>query len=430
MSTIGDVTVRRVGKRIIPLFFALWVLSYLDRLNAGFAALQMNDDIGISPAVFGVGMGVFFIGVMIFTLPSALAMRRLGAARWIGIIAICWGLVSTAMALVNGPTSLLVLRFLLGMAEAGFMPTLILYFTGWFPAHVRARAIAILMTGAAFSIVAGAPLSVALLELDGLFGLAGWRLMFIIEGLPSILLGLFALFYLDETPQRAKWLSPEQRRWLDETLAAERVGQIAVSARASDALREPAFWRLFVFYLLCGMSFMGIAMWLPLIVKQSGDLSNAQVGLICAVPYLFAAITMVIVARHSDRTQERRLHLFWCALVGGVMMILAAILPPVPSFVALTFAAMGVWGVTGVFWAVPSTFLRDAAAVWGVALITIGGGLGGFLGPTIIGLMREASGGFAGAALVIGAGQLLAALVVLGLKSEAAALRIAPVPVR
>jgi ACS family tartrate transporter-like MFS transporter len=405
----------RVRRRLIPFLFLLYVVAYLDRVNVGFAALEMNRDLGFSAAVYGLGSGIFFVSYTLLEVPSNLMLARVGAGLWIARIMLTWGLVSSAMAFVPDATSFYVLRFLLGAAEAGFFPGIIYYLTQWFPARERARAVALFMTGTAIAGVIGGPMSSALLLLDGVAGLQGWQWLFLVEGLPAILLAPVVWRRLDHAPATAPWLPEDERRWLVAELAAERAAAPAHHADLGLALRHPRLWALAAVYFCIVLAFYGVSFWLPQIVQALGTASSATVALISAVPYVAAAIAMVAVGTHSDATGERRWHVAGPALVGAVGFVIAASAAgslPV-SLAALSLAAMGIWGALGPFWALPTAFLAGRAAAGGVALVNSVGNIGGFVGPTLVGYVRQTTGSFAGGLWVLAAGLAAAAAIAL-----------------
>lgn len=407
-ETLEQAVLSKVSRRLIPFMFVLYVVAYLDRINVGFAALQMQDDLGFDAAVYGLGAGIFFLGYFAFEIPSNLAMARVGARVWIARIMLSWGVVSMAMATVAGPWSFYVLRFVLGVAEAGFFPGMILYLTYWFPAAARARAIARFMTGTAIAGVVGGPLSGLLLGLDGLGGWRGWQWLFVVEGLPAVLLGAVVLFYLPDGPADATFLSPAERAWLARRLAAD--GPAAgghTTLRA--ALGSGRVWLLGLLYFLVVQSFYGVSLWLPQIVQRLSGAGDVAVGVVAAVPYVVAAVGMVIAGAHSDRTGERRWHVAVAAAVGAIGLVGAArASAPAAALAALSVSALGIWSALGPFWALPTTLLHGTAAAAGIALVNSLGNLGGFVGPYAIGLLREATGGFA-AGLDALAGGLVAA---------------------
>jgi ACS family tartrate transporter-like MFS transporter len=414
-------TLGKITRRLIPFCMLLFILNYLDRVNIGFAALQMNQDLGFSPTVYGFGAGIFFIGYFFFEVPSNLILERVGARLWLARIAITWGIVSTAMAWVYDETSFYLMRFLLGLAEAGLLPGILLYFSYWFPARERAKALALFMTATAISNIIGAPLSTALLELDGAFGLRGWQLMFILEGVPSAIMGLVVLRYLTDKPENAAWLAADEKVWLGRVLSAESAAKEEASGRMTIrlGLTNPRVLliALLCFFLVSGN--FGVVFWLPQIIKGFGGLSNMQVGLLSTAPYILAALAMVWWGRHSDHSGDRKWHLAIAALVGSAGLAASAMFTdPVTSFAALCVAAIGIWSMFGVFWALPADFLSGTAAASGFALINSIGTLGGFTGPFLVGFVRERTGTFAASLLVLAAFVLVAALISMSLQQR------------
>jgi ACS family tartrate transporter-like MFS transporter len=408
-ATIARSALRRVTRRLMPFLFLLYLLNFLDRVNVGFAALQMNRDLGFGPEIYGFGAGIFFVAYALFEVPSNLILARTGARIWIARIMISWGLVASAMMFVHSAESFYALRLLLGVAEAGFFPGIIYYLTHWYPARERARAYSAFLAAIPLSGIVGSPISGALLELDGRAGLAGWQWLFLLEGLPSVLVGFWVLSYLTDRPSAARWLPPEEAAWLERTLEAERA-QMAEphGAGLKRALRNPDVWHLALIYFLVVVGLYGFALWLPQLVKTIPGLSNFQIGLITAIPYLVAAAGMVLVGARSDRTGERYLHMALSTLVGAAGFVLAAYLrSPVPLVLALAVVAFGVLAPIGVFWSLPTAFLKGRAAAGGIAFINSIGALGGFVGPYAVGLVRERTGSF-GAALLTLAGVMLA----------------------
>jgi MFS transporter, ACS family, tartrate transporter len=398
----------------------LFVLNYLDRANVGYAALQMNEDLGFSPTVYGLGAGIFFLGFFPFEIPSNLVLARVGARRWIARIMIVWGIVAAAMALVAGETSFYVMRFLLGAAEAGFLPGIIFYFGLWFPAVARGKALGLFMAATALSNIIGAPLAIGLLALDGWLGLRGWQLLFIFEGIPSIIAGFWVLSYMTDRPQDAAWLDSGEREWLTATLAEE---DAAKKARADMTLwRGLTDTRVLMITALCFCLVsgnFGVVFWLPQIIKAFGGLSTAEIGGLTALPYILAMIAMVWWGRHSDRTRERKWHLATAALLGSFGLAASAVAPtPTFSFIALCFATIGLWSMFGVFWAIPSDFLSGTAAAGGFALINSFGTLGGFCGPFLVGFVRTQTGSFSAPLLVLAGFVLCAAILAALLNDE------------
>ncbi|MGB6538519.1 MAG: MFS transporter [Xanthobacteraceae bacterium] len=427
-SDLGLRTLAKVSRRLIPFAMLLFILSYLDRVNVSFAALQMNHDLGFTPTVYGLGAGIFFLGFFPFEIPSNLVLERVGARLWIARITIVWGIVATATAWISGAKSFYAMRFLLGVAEAGFLPGIILYFSYWFPAKERAKALGLFMASTAIANIIGAPLSTSLLTLDGWLGLRGWQLLFITEGIPSILVGFWVLYYMTERPQDATWLATAERDWLIRTLAAER--------KVKEAMTPTTLWRgltdgrvlmitALCFFLVSGN--FGVVFWLPQIIKSFGGLTNIEVGGLAALPYLLAVVVMVWWGRRSDRRQERKWHLATAAFIGSLGLAASAVAPnPMLSFIALCVATVGIWSMFGVFWAIPSDFLSGTAAAGGFALINSFGTLGGFAGPFLVGFVRSATGSFSASLLVLAAFVMVAAVLAALLKDERDRLRSAP----
>ncbi|HVJ99932.1 MAG TPA: MFS transporter [Gemmatimonadales bacterium] len=416
---IAAVAVARVSRRLIPFLFLLYILNFLDRVNVGFAALEMNRDLGFGPAVYGFGAGVFFLGYCLFEVPSNLVLYRTGARLWIARIMVTWGLAASAMMLVHTPWSFYAFRFLLGVAEAGFFPGIIFYLTYWYPARERARAYAWFLAAIPVCGVIGGPISGALLGLDGRLGLQGWQWLFLLEGIPSVLVGIAVLWLLPDRPRDARWLPAVERAWLEERLAAEGHDRIAHHGESlRRALRNPMVWWLGLSYFLLVVALYGFALWLPQLVKASGEFTNFEVGMITAIPYAAAALGMVLVGRSSDRTGERHLHLALPALVGALGFIAVTRTGNTGLLIAaLCLCAFGVLGWLGPFWALPTAFLREQAAAGGIALINSMGAVGGFVGPYLIGDIKERTGEFAPGLLVLAGSLAAAAAIVMGLRA-------------
>jgi ACS family tartrate transporter-like MFS transporter len=389
---------RKVAWRLIPFMTLLYFVAFLDRVNVGFAALTMNADLGLTPQMFGFASGIFFIGYVLFEVPSNIIMEKVGARIWIARIMITWGLLSAGTAFVSTPTSLYVLRFLLGVAEAGFFPGMILYLTYWFPAAFRARILSAFMIALPVSNAIGSPVSTALLSFEAR-GLHGWQWMFLLEGIPAVLCGVAVLAFLRDGPAKAAWLTDEERSWLQSELAAERAAHGTVVHSSLASLREPRVWffGLIYFGMLVGM--YGFGFWLPQIVKAFGNLTNFQVGFATAVPYVAAALTMYFWGKHSDRTRERTWHIALPAFVGAVGLALSAYLSGTPALAlaALTLSAMGCYAALPIFWTLPTSMLTAGAAAAGIALVNSIGNTGGFLGPTLVGYVTDATGSYSAA---------------------------------
>ncbi len=418
---MGRGALKKVTRRLIPFMFVLYVVSFLDRINVSYAELQMGEDLGLSGAVYGFGAGIFFIGYFIFEIPSNLILERVGAKVWIARIMISWGVISAAMFLVTGPISFYVLRFLLGVAEAGFFPGMILYLTYFFPARERARAVALFMTAVAIAGVIGSPLSGFLLTLDGLAGLQGWQIMFLAEGVPAVLLGLAVLWYLPNGPDDARWLEPAERDWLRDTLQREdRVKAERGEQTTRQALTNGRVWLLALVYFGIVMGLYGLSFWLPRIIQDFSGYGDFVVGLLGAIPFAAAAICMVLFARHSDRTGERRWHVAIPALLGAAGLVLTGLVgtSPVLQMAALTLAALGIHSCLGTFWTLPTRFLGSTAAAAGITLVNSVGNLGGFAGPYAVGFIADRTGSSYGGMLLLAAMLLLAGLLVFVSRQE------------
>lgn len=408
----------RVRRRLIPFLFLLYLISYLDRVNVGFAALQMNAALHFSPTVYGFGAGIFFVSYVLFEIPSNLLLDRIGVRVWIARIMISWGIVSAATMFVRNPASFFAARFLLGAAEAGFFPGIILYLTRWFPAGERARAVAWFMTATALAGVVGGPVSGVLLNFDRFGGLAGWQWLFLLEGIPAIALGFAVLAWLPERPADARWLTRDEQREIE---AAVRAEHDAISGSAHQAL-GPALasgrvWLLALIYFTIVISFYGISLWLPQIVQSFAHVGNLEVGLLSAIPYMAAAIGMVVVAARSDRTGERGFYVAFAAMAGATGFFIAASLHGgMASLAALSLAAFGVWSTVGPFWTFPPRFLVGPAAAGGIALINSVGNIGGFVGPYLLGYVRDHTGSFAPGLRVLAGFLLLTAVLALTLR--------------
>jgi MFS transporter, ACS family, tartrate transporter len=404
-------------RRLIPFLFLLYIVAYLDRINVGFASLQMNAALGFSATTFGFGAGIFFLSYVLFEIPSNVILARVGARLWIARIMISWGLVSSAMMFVRSAEMFYSLRFLLGLAEAGFFPGIIFYLTRWFPARERAKTIAAFMTATLIAGVIGGPISGALLTLNGFGGLAGWQWLFLIEGVPSVLLGGVVLWRLTERPEDADWLPTAQRTALVACLAREGDGHPEHDVRA--ALRNGRTWLLAVVYFTVPVTLYGIGFWLPQMLKTASGASAFVVGLLSAIPYAAGAAAMVVVGRRSDRTGERKLHVLVPALISAAGLILTPLgTGAVWTVLTLSIAMLGLASMFGPFWALatgPSgsnaAAMRGAAAAASIALVNSVGNTGGFVGPYLLGAINDATKsfmfGFIAIAVMLVAGAIL-----------------------
>jgi len=388
---------RKITLRIVPFVMLLYFIAFIDRVNIGFAALTMNKDLGFSPSVFGFGAGIFFLGYFLFEVPSNLILEKVGARLWIARVMITWGMVSAAFAFISGDTSFYILRFLLGAAEAGFFPGIILYLSYWFPARYRAGVVSLFMAAAPISVVLGSPISSALLEMNGLLGLKGWQWMFLMEAVPAILLGFVVLFYMTDRPEKAKWLKDDEREWLVNAMNAEHAAKAATASHSIwRGLADPRVLALSLVYFGTSAGLYTLGTWAPQIIKEFG-LSTMQVGLLNAVPPTVAVVAMVLWARHSDRTGERTWHVVAACIAAAVGLMLAGSATSVISVVAaLTLVNIGISAAKPPLWSMPTMFLSGSAAAAGIATINSIGNLGGFVGPAMIGWIKDLTGSFQG----------------------------------
>jgi ACS family tartrate transporter-like MFS transporter len=405
----------KVARRLIPLMVALYTVAFLDRVNLGFAALTMNKDLSFTPEIYGWGAGIFFLGYFLFEVPSNVVLTRVGARRWICRIMATWSLVSAATAFVQGPTSFYLLRFTLGLAEAGFAPGMIYYLSLWFPAALRARYAASYFIAIPLTSVIGGPLSSVILGMDGTLGLHGWQWLFLVEALPALVLGVVVYLVLPDGPQDAPWLRNDERATIAATLAAEK-------ERGQDHVRE--LWASLAdarVLLLCAVYFAivvglyGITYWLPQIVHMMG-FSNTQTGYAIVVPYGVASIMMVVWGRHSDATGERVWHVALACLVSAAAFVVSAISPsPLVVFLALSIAAIGICATLAPFWAMPPLFLTGTGAAAGIALINAVGNLGGSIGPFLVGWALQETGSYAGGMAMLSLSMIAGAALVLAM---------------
>jgi MFS transporter, ACS family, tartrate transporter len=435
--SIEQVTMRKVYLRILPFAALTYFFAYLDRINVGFAALTMNKDLGFDSAIYGMAAGFFFWGYVLVEVPSNVILEKIGARLWIARIMITWGIfagatayarelapfvtaplvhlgvISPETALAKGPQySFMFVRFLLGLAEAGLFPGFVLYFTYWFPRHHRARINSGFTLALPIAVALGAPVSTALLGLDGLWGFKSWQIMYVFEAIPTIVIGVVVFFFLTDRPEKAGWLTSEQRQWLSTDIAREH-------QRVANE-HKVGFWRSFwdprvlilsLNYLGIVTASLGMLLFLPQIVKQLG-ISNMQVGWITMVPYGFGALSMVICGRISDRLGDRRWCLFWTCVIATVGLIISGLTVGTWwSLVGMTIAAIGFYGTKGPFWSIPSMWLTGSAAAAGIAWINSLGNLGGFFGPTLVGWAKEWTGSFAGGLYALAVCSLISAMV-------------------
>ncbi|CAM5299393.1 MFS transporter [Streptomyces purpurascens] len=385
---------RKVVRRIVPFLVLCYVVSYLDRVNVGFAKLQMSDDLGFSEAAYGLGAGLFFIGYFLFEVPSNLMLQRVGARTWIARIMISWGLVSASFVFVSNEATFYVLRFLLGAAEAGFYPGVILYCTYWFPSQRRARVIAMFMSAIPVAGIFGNPLSGWIMDrFQGVKGWQGWQWMFLLEAIPAVLIGVATLFYLDNSVRAAKWLTDEEKDVVERAIAEDAAHQ-TVHGRVWDAFREPKVWLMCLIYFCFVMGQYALTFWMPTFIESTGIEGNLAIGALSAVPFLAALVTMNVLGRSADKHRERRWHLVVPSLMGAVGFSLAAgwAGSTALSLAALSFAAAGVLTCAPLFWSLPTAFLGGTAAAVGLAAINSVGNLAGFVSPYMIGALKDATG--------------------------------------
>jgi ACS family tartrate transporter-like MFS transporter len=418
-------TMRRVSLRLLPLLFVLYVAAFLDRTNVGLAALQMNQDIGLSSAAYGFGAGVFFIGYGLFEVPSNLFLARVGARRWIARIAISWGIIACAMMFVRGPTSFYILRFLLGAAEAGCFPGIVYYLSQWFPERQRASAMSRFMVSIPLAGAIGGPIGGALLSLDGYLGLAGWQWLFLAEGLPSVLLGVAVLFLLTDRPEQAQWLPAAEQTWLTEKLESERVARVGVSeASVVKALTSPMVWWLSILYLLAIAAELGPIFFGPALVADALHIGGMQVGLVMGAIGLAGIAGMLVNGTLSDRKRERIAHAALPMLLMAAGFAVSAVAQQgVMVVVGLAVISFSVNAFLPVFWCLPAALLSGSAAAGGIALINSIGNFGGFFAPNIVGLGKTMTGSYTGSLWLLGSFALAAALMMLPVRRAPALAR-------
>ncbi|SDO79866.1 D-galactonate transporter [Ralstonia sp. 25mfcol4.1] len=385
-----DATYRKVTWRLVPFLLLCYVVAYLDRVNVGFAKLQMLNDLQFSETIYGLGAGIFFIGYFLFEVPSNVILHKVGARIWIARIMITWGLISAAMMFVTTPTMFYVLRFLLGIAEAGFFPGIILYLTYWYPASRRGRTTTFFMTAIALSGVIGGPLSGWIMQsFDGHNGWAGWQWMFLVEGIPSILVGIWVLLYLDDRIAHARWLSDDEKALLQRNIATE--DQHKEDPPVMQVLSSPRVWLMSAIYFSFVMGLYGVSFWLPTIIKQTGVKGALDVGLLTAIPYGCAVVGMILFAHSADRRGERRWHIAVPALLGALGLVLSVQWhgDTTMAMVALTLATIGILTTLPLFWSLPTAFLAGTGAAAGIALINSLGNLAGFISPYAVGWLKD-----------------------------------------
>ena len=391
-TSLADAVYRKVSWRLIPLLFVCYIVAYLDRVNVGFAKLQMQGDLQLSEAVYGLGAGIFFVGYFLFEVPSNVILHRVGARRWIARIMITWGLLSAATMFVNSPTSFYVIRFLLGAAEAGFFPGIILYLTYWYPAARRGKATSLFLAAIPFSGILGGPLSGWILQgMAGVNGWAGWQWLFLLQGLPTVALGVVVWRRLDDRVKDAAWLSVAERELIAREVAADGAGK--AEPRLLSVLGNGRVWVLALVYFCFVSGLYGISFWLPSIIKSIGVKGALDIGLLSAIPWTFGVVAMYLVARSADRRLEYRWHCAAAAVVGAIGLVASVAFHgnATLAMAGLTLATMGIMATLPVFWGMPTAFLGGAAAAAGIAFINSFGNLSGFSAPYMIGLIKDAT---------------------------------------
>ena len=397
-DAIEKTTMRKIYLRLLPFAVLSYFLAYVDRINVSFAGLTMQGDLNMSATAFGFAAGTFYWGYFLFEVPSNIVMEKVGARLWIARIMITWGILAGLTAVVTGSTSFAVVRFFLGVAEAGFFPGIILYFTYWFPSHHHARIVSGFLIGLPIAVAAGAPISTAILGLDGLFGLQGWQLMYIAEAIPTVLIGVVTLFVLTDRPEQATFLTPEEKTWLAGKLASERKAKDAVKKFSVwQAMFDPKVLLLSLNYFGIVVASLGMLIFVPQIIKSLGQSSNMGVGWLTMIPYICGGISLVVWGRISDRMLERRYNLLGACLVSAVGLFIAGYMMGTWwALVGLSVASIGFYGSKGPFWAMPPMFLTGTAAAATIAWINSIGNLGGFFGPWYVGVMKDMTGSYAG----------------------------------
>jgi MFS family permease len=419
--SLEAVTLRKLGNRFTYFLGILYFFSWVNRASVGIAALRMNADLGLTATMYGLGAGLFFAGYAIFEIPSNILLHKVGARRWIARIMITWGIFSVGFGFVHGPWSYYALRFLLGVAEAGFFPGILYYLTLWFPAAHRTKPYALFLSFSMVGVMVMGPLSTWLMEAcAGWLGISGWRWMFIIEGVPAVLLGFVTWFYLTDYPHMAKWLKAEEKTWLQETLEAERRAAPLVEHHSAGAFfGDKRLWALALFYFFWNLGNLGIMFWLPTILKAVGNLSNLQVGFLYSCPFIAALIGMNVVRWYSDRTGRRKQILVGCSLAAFVFLGASGYAAsPALSLLLMCLAAFNIWGLVPIFWTLPADYLGGVTAAAGIAFVSSWTGVGGFAGPYIVGLIKDATGKFSLAVLAMAVAFLIQGGIVMAMKID------------
>jgi MFS transporter, ACS family, tartrate transporter len=432
-AAIEKTAMRKVYMRLLPFAILSYFLAYIDRINVSFAGLTMRGDLDMSATAFGFAVGTFYWGYFLFEVPSNIAMEKVGARLWIARILITWGIFAGLTAMVTGSTSFAIVRFLLGVAEAGFFPGIVLYFTYWFPSYHHARIVSGFLIGLPIAVAAGAPISTGLLGLDGLFGLRGWQIMYIAEAIPTVLVGILTFFVLTDRPEQARFLTAEERTWLATKLRAERKAKEAVKTFSIwQGMFDPKVLLLSLNYLGIVTASLGMLIFIPQIIQSLGTFSNMTVGWLTMIPYICGGIGLVVWGRISDRMNERRWNLLAACVVSTLGLVIAGMtMGTWWAMVGMSIAAVGFYGSKGPFWAMPPMFLTGTAAAASIAWINSIGNLGGFFGPWYVGVMKDATGSFAGGLYGLGLLGFIAAFVCaffLNIPNPTAAVELIPSP--
>ncbi|MEH3041102.1 MAG: MFS transporter [Sphingomonas paucimobilis] len=418
-------TYRKIALRVIPFLFICYLFNYIDRVNVGFAKLQMLDDLGMSETVYGFGAGIFFLGYIACGVPSNLILQRLGARRWVAVMMVAWGICSTCLMFVTTPVGFYVLRFLTGASEAGFFPGIVLYLTGWFPRAQQGRVMTIFMSAIPVSGVLGGPISGWILShfSAGQGDLAAWQWLFLLQGLPTVFLGIAVWFVLTDGIATAPWLDDEEKDALRRNLVEdERAKPVTASDSFASVVRNPAIWMLGMLYFCIQSGVYAINFWLPTIIKTSGQNDPLMIGLMSAIPYFAAVFAMLIAGRSADRRQERRWHLAIPLIVGALGLVIAATAQndPVVSLFGMTLAAMGALTGLPMFWPLTNSYLSAAAAAGGLALINSTGQMAGFVSPYLVGWIKDATGGTQASLLALAAALVVGVVLTLRVPARTA----------
>lgn len=409
--------IKKLDKRLLPFLMLLFFVAILDRVNIGIASLQMNAELGFTAQIFGLGAGIFFIGYFIFEVPSNLILEKVGARRWIARIMITWGIISVLMMFVSNPTTFYILRFLLGAAEAGFYPGIIFYITTFYPAQYRTKALAIFQIGSPIAVALGSPITGLILGLDGTWGLSGWQLVFLLEGIPAVILGIVCIYYLTDSPEKAKWLTIDEKKWLSSQLLLENKGKEHLSLL--KLFTKPQVWLQSFVYLSIVVGLYGVTFWLPQIISQSSGQSDLAVSFLSSIPSIVSIFAIFFVAKYSEKTGKQKLFAAVSCFIGAMALISSSYIDqPYIALFALAIAAAGIQAAIPPFWTFPSAMFTGAAAAGAIATINSIGNLGGFVGPNVVGYLSETTGNLQTGLLFLGIVLSAAGIGVLFLKKQ------------